>query len=339
MSLSMSSSKLELNTLRGIACMLLVAYHIIGSNSQVGLMLSDGLLKEVNDSLIYIRMPLFTFLSGVVYAIRPFTSDAGNFLAKKIRRLIFPMLTIGTLFAAVQYIAPGSNSSITNWRLIHIMPVAHYWFVESLFLIFLCVVLCEKLKLFSTPVKYLLVLAFFSIVYLSPLYFSYFSISGAIYLMPFFLFGMGVRRFKLENHLSPETGYALGLILVLITILLYFNFIPTYSKRTLFGLTIGYLSCIALFSIKWKSNILAWIGSYSYSIYLFHVFFTAGTRVISLNVGVFNTEILFFLSMVIGLIGPIIAERLICMRRVPQIALLGRSVKAIDSKPTAVSNV
>jgi len=55
---------LRLETLRGLACILLVLYHVVGSDPAQGLMLADGWLRWLNDGLAYLRMPLFTFLSG-----------------------------------------------------------------------------------------------------------------------------------------------------------------------------------------------------------------------------------------------------------------------------------
>jgi peptidoglycan/LPS O-acetylase OafA/YrhL len=63
-----SKRNIPVDTLRGLACILLVAYHVIGVTPESGLRLHDGILKNANELLAYIRMPLFTFLSGFVYA-------------------------------------------------------------------------------------------------------------------------------------------------------------------------------------------------------------------------------------------------------------------------------
>ena len=73
----------EVDTLRGLACILLVAYHVIGATPESGLKLHEGMLRDVNALLAYIRMPLFTFLSGLVYAWRPYTADWKQFIGGK----------------------------------------------------------------------------------------------------------------------------------------------------------------------------------------------------------------------------------------------------------------
>ena len=55
---------MRVETLRGLACVLLVLYHVIGIDSSTGMRVEDGPVRWLNDGLAYLRMPLFTFLSG-----------------------------------------------------------------------------------------------------------------------------------------------------------------------------------------------------------------------------------------------------------------------------------
>jgi uncharacterized membrane protein len=52
----------SIDTYRGLACVLLVAYHTIGG-SVTGLRLDeDSFWRTFGDGLIYFRMPMFAFL-------------------------------------------------------------------------------------------------------------------------------------------------------------------------------------------------------------------------------------------------------------------------------------
>jgi len=62
----------HIETLRGLACVLLVRYHVIGADPWQGLCIADGPVRWLNDGIAYLRMPLFTILSGLVYGLRPF---------------------------------------------------------------------------------------------------------------------------------------------------------------------------------------------------------------------------------------------------------------------------
>jgi hypothetical protein len=40
-----------------------------------------------------------------------------------VRRLLLPLITVGTIFAIVQAVTPGANSAVDHWWLLHIVPV------------------------------------------------------------------------------------------------------------------------------------------------------------------------------------------------------------------------
>lgn len=326
------NNRLELNTLRGLACIFLVAYHVVGSTPSLGLKLQSGVLRDLNDALIYLRMPLFTFLSGIVYALRPFTNGELNFVSKKTRRLILPLLTVGTSFALLQAIVPGSNAGIVDWHLLHIKPVAHFWFIESLFLVFILVLILEKLKLLDSLLSYSLVLVCSIAFYLSPITFNYFSFSGFLYLLPFFLFGMGITRYKMITEVSVSLRVVAAILLVTAVTAVYLKLLPQYGTRSVFGLLFGSISCYILLLLKPKSKLLAWVGAFSYSIYLFHVFFTAGSRIALHKAGFYDIELVFFTSLAMGVIGPIIAEKVLIRNKITNFAVLGRGNKKLDSK-------
>lgn len=318
------SRNLRIDTLRGFACVLLVAYHVIGSSASVGLKVDDGLYRELNDVLAYIRMPLFTFLSGFVYACRPFSHNFALFVKGKFRRLLVPMFVVGTLFAVLQAWAPGSNSSTQHWLLLHIIPVAHFWFVEAIFIIFMLIMLLEVSGGISSVRNAAVLFCLSAALYLSDIDIEYFAISGAIYLLPFFLSGVFVKRFELINKVSIKMGVFVLAVITLGLVLIYMNWFVADSKRTLISLFIGIFGCIGLLSLRIESSLMARIGTYSYAIYLFHVFFTAGSRIILTKLGYSDLNFIFIVSLVMGLIGPTLLERICDKYSSTRMLLLGK---------------
>ena len=316
---------ISVDTLRGIACILLVAYHVIGSNNNHGLKVSDGVYRDLNDILAFIRMPLFTFLSGLVYANRPFVHNSKKFIIGKVKRLLIPMITVGSIFAIVQSFIPGSNQAVQNWHLLHIIPVGHFWFLEAIFLIFMLIVPLEKFQLLSSKISFTLVFFVTCLFYVSNLELRYFSISGFIYLLPFFLAGLATQRFNLSLIISKKIVGLILIILACILITIYIGLIHIKSNRTPLALFIGCLSCYSLFSLKFNSHALAKIGIYSYSIYLFHVFFTAGSRIFLSKLGVTDINILFSLSLFAGVLGPIFFEEVFNKHKLTRLLFLGKS--------------
>src|SRR5688572_16946795 len=88
----------HVDTLRGLAVLLMVAGHVIGDLPTTGLRVADdSTLRHFYVSLQFLRMPLFAVITGYVYAYRPLEPDkAGRFLANKLRRLLIPLFTVAT---------------------------------------------------------------------------------------------------------------------------------------------------------------------------------------------------------------------------------------------------
>ncbi|WP_414010777.1 acyltransferase family protein [Limnobacter sp.] len=323
----MKDEQFRINTLRGLACMLLVAYHVIGSDQTNGLKIADGFYRTISDLLSYLRMPLFTFLSGIVYAYKPCQTNAVNFLQKKARRLLLPMLTVGTVFELLQQFISGDKPVVDSWFLLHIIPVAHYWFVESLFMVFILVTILEKVKFLNNYKTWAIVLFVSAMLYCMPITWPYFSFSGFIYLTPFFLAGMGVQRYNLIT--IPNRPLALVALLPMVALfaLTYINILPMWEPRTLPALLIGFAACITLLALGLKSKLLARIGAFSYSIYLFHVFFTAFARILFGKLGMVHVEQIFIVSLTAGIVGPIIIEKILARFSLLGVLFLGKAPK------------
>jgi peptidoglycan/LPS O-acetylase OafA/YrhL len=312
---STSSRKLSIDTLRGLACLLLVTYHVIGYAPVAGLRLAaDHPLAQINDALALLRMPLFSFLSGFVYAWRPYSGEPRMFVKGKVRRLLIPLLVVGTFFAVVQAYTPGANDTVKNWHLLHIVPVAHYWFLESLFLIFMLTMALETLGWLSTPGRFALVWLVGIVPFLFLEVPIYFGLQGAAFLLPFFLAGMASNRFA--NRL-PRAPIMLGAGAVFTLAVLYLVFVEQRipSRTEFVSLVISISICVFLLRCQFEVRWLAWIGVYSFAIYLFHSMFSAASRIGLLGIDVNSTATLLAAGVICGIAGPIVVTAI--LRRVP----------------------
>ncbi len=326
---------MRIQTLRGLACLLLVLYHVVGADPSLGLRVQDGAVRWFNDGLAYLRMPLFTFLSGLVYGLRPFAGNSRAFLQGKVRRLLIPMLVVGTAFAVLQVLTPGTHSSVGPWYLLHLQPVAHFWFVESLFWVFVVIWALERQHLISGMKGLLLVLALSCALYLSVSGWHWLSLDGAIYLMPYFLTGLLCSRFRLERHLAnPWIRLAL-LALALAAAVSMGMPVPNAERRTVAMLLTGMSLCLLCLGCGLVLPWLARIGRHSYAIYLFHVFFTAATRLALHRIGIDLLALDLLPGLLLGLAGPMLIERLAGGFKWPALLLLGRSAKADKPAQTA----
>ncbi len=313
---------LKIDTLRGLACILLVAYHVVGNNPSIGLQLESGFLREISDLLKTVRMPLFTFLSGMVYAYRPLTENWPTFIKGKARRLLIPMLVVGTAFAIIQSLVPGTSNKVENWWLLHIVPVQHFWFVEALFWVFIFIIPFELKRLFDNKIIVATVICLFILLALQQPYSKYFGFKGFIYLAPFFLFGMSMVRFELRTLSVLQS--ILGFTLLMLAV--YF-FVNDVDGRSFVGCITGMFGCYFLLGLKLEVRWLAKVGIYSYSIYIFHVFFTAGSRIILKRLPEFHIEVDFLIGLILGIVGPITVYFI--AKRIPfgRLLLLGEKGK------------
>lgn len=325
---------MEVDTLRGIACILLVFFHAVGSTPTEGLRIAEGhWLRTFNEFLVYFRMPLFSFISGYVYAFRPYQGNPQSFIKGKIRRLLLPLLTVGTFYAIVQALTPGTNASVENWWLLHIMPVGHFWFLEALFIIFLVVILLESLKALSTAAGFAAVWVGSAILFGQADFTNFFGARGAIYLMPFFLAGLACKRFEIVQpsaRLLAAAALLCGLSIVAV-------FPEQMGKQnflaTVASISIGASSGLLLLRSGWQSRPLAYIGAYSFAIYLLHVFFTAGSRIFLQKTGVTDVYALLAPGTFAGIFGPIVCAQLIGRNETLNLWLLGSTSRVKTALP------
>ncbi|MBW3546385.1 MAG: acyltransferase [Bacteroidetes bacterium] len=191
----------HVQSLRGLAIILVVLGHIIGSDNSGGMKVSDdSIFRYLYYTLEYIRMPLFTVISGWVYANKPVISEHRfKFIKGKLRRLIIPMFVISTILFLSRIMIPYANEAprLEDLGYNLFFPYDLYWYLYSLFLIFLIISVLDTQPFFRTIKGWALsLIAAFGILFVEMQFLNHlpnlFSWMGAAYLLPFFLIGIGV---------------------------------------------------------------------------------------------------------------------------------------------------
>ncbi len=331
---------LEIETLRGLACLLLVLYHVIGPFGG-GLKIDLGSpYRILADSMVYVRMPLFTFISGYIYSIYKIRgNDFSAFFVGKVRRLIVPLLVVGIPFSVLQAVSPGVNKalSLTDALLSFFVPVNHFWFLQAVFIIFMFVGLLQWHGLLKYPGQRYLLFLFSAFVFLLPLFpVDAFGINGAIYLLPFFVTGMICQ--ESADSLKHSLRVMGPVVLIVISVaLLYIAAVDReliVDRRSVIGLVIGCVSCVALLSTNMRSKSLIWLGGYSYAIFLYHVLFAAASRFALGHFGVRDESVLVFAGVVCGLLGPVVLSNLFSRFSITALLFLGEhAINKVEKKP------
>lgn len=324
----------SIETLRGAAIILVVFGHMIGIEKTGGMKVSDdSIYRYLYYTLEYIRLPLFTVISGWVYANKPVSDfDTSKFLKGKFRRLIIPMLVIGTLLFLFRMFIPGTNSKpeVTDLPRILWLPYDVYWYLFSLFLIFVVISILDTRPFFqsfkgwATVLLCALTFLFVSENFLDPVP-NIFSFKGAAYLFPFFLIGIGIHRFKnvLLHRKATLPVLLVFIASIIVQQIVWFENLTMQEKHSLLGMTVGISGILLLFRLQFKNNLLIWIGSYAYGIYLFHVFFTGGSRIILTRIGINHQATVLISGVLIAVIASILIEILISRSPLLRFYLLG----------------
>lgn len=319
------------DTARGIACILLVLYHVIGDSPRNGLRIPEGdALWWFNQGLGYFRMPMFSVLSGIVYAARPYGGNYPSFAMGKFRRLIVPMLIVGTIFAIVQAVTPGVNTRPPNWYTLHLLPVSHYWFLESMFTIFLLMPLVERWVTPRGSSALIVLIAVLVLICAAGTFetIQWFSIRRTFYLAPYFLAGVWMHRFGMREPVWPYVAAMVVLVALLIGDGMQQGTLPDRFDATA-TLASGAF-CLAVIRYGWRNSTLAAIGVYSFSIYLFHSFFTAASRIVQERLFGAHASVvaMIVVGLIVGVVGPIVLHRFLVRYRWGRIAIGEREPKA-----------
>ncbi|WP_185829193.1 acyltransferase family protein [Sphingomonas ginkgonis] len=272
-------ASLRVDTLRGIACVLLILFHAVAEVRLAKPMALDGLARA-NEFAIFLRMPLFIFLSGYVYAARPVEGrQALRFLQRKARRLLVPLAFVTLLTLGLR--ATFGHGSFGNLAPDFVAAIAQpsyqLWFVEALFLIFLALA-CGMQRLLHSVAGCLLLIAAVAVgEVFGTSTIRLFSVGQAIHFLPYFV--TGVLAFGLidANGTPPRTRLLAGAALLLIGLLrsAQLRGLEIDSAATSIG------ALLSLLIMAPVSSWLTWIGRRSMVIYLYHALVLAAfTRVL-----------------------------------------------------------
>ncbi|HEX2526210.1 MAG TPA: acyltransferase [Geminicoccus sp.] len=341
--------KQSIQTLRGLACIFLVAYHTVGSAPDRGLMMGDGtLLRHLAESFVYLRMPLFAFVAGLVYTFRSVTpgQPVAPFMLGKARRLLIPMLVVGSTQFFFQTLAKGFDlGHLAEALWIPIFPYEHFWFLQAIFVIFALVAFLDSFGVLVQRIA--VVIGLFlaaAIASMDLIQTELLSIRGALYLLPFFFLGLYFGRFgdPLARRGGVPIAWALVAIGVIVTQAGLFGYLDgPLPREAPLGLLFGAAFCMLIIRTGWTNSKLEFIGKYSYGIYLFHMFGVAGLRMILPKIGIDQPYLMFVIMLAGGLSLPILVEQIASRFNLTRMLLLGQKPlpKAKPSPPGSTDEV
>jgi peptidoglycan/LPS O-acetylase OafA/YrhL len=333
----------SIEALRGIAIILVVAAHVIGLGNR-GLRLGhDSLFLALED----VRAPLFTLIAGYVYAMVPVAKwrDYPHLVKGKSRRLLLPLLTVGTVMYLLERLIPNTGSGARHlafWR-VYIFGFEHLWFLQSIFIVFLVVGILDSSAILASRTQWAVATAVAVVLFVFvhvPREFDVFTVSGALRLLPFFLIGYGLRRYSVFDLRGAPAIALTGAFAAAFTIrmlVLFHLYRPDEYVERMIEVAVGGTALILIYSARklFTTKLLVWIGGFSMGIYLLHVFATAGTREILESLGMHQAWALFVMGTAVGVAAPIAFQLLFRNMRFIRTILLGERWKPSGRRSTA----
>jgi len=155
-------------------------------------------------------------------------------------------------------------------------------------------------------------------------YESWFSYENAIYLLPFFLLGLGANRFR-EVLLQPGVAWGCTLALMIAAAFHVHAVLQVGAVTpTLIVLAIGFSGAMTLIYFTPSCRPLERLGAYSFTIYLFHPFAVAPSRKILQAIDA-DPAAIFGCGLLAGVLAPIVFEHMVRGVPIARLLLLGQS--------------
>ncbi|WP_299846254.1 acyltransferase [uncultured Paracoccus sp.] len=324
-----NDGQFPVDTMRAIAALLLVTYHVIGAGPDAGLQIDyPEPLRLFADFLLDLRMPLFAMIAGLVFAIRsPAPMGLPRFFAGKLRRLVVPGIVAMFAFELASSLGHTRLDVHARYLTPFVTGYAHFWFLQSILLIFVVYVPLDSLTGGRIAHYTLLPACFLSLsgfaVPNDP-----FSIDGAMILLPYFLLGILVwrHRGKLLAHRRRILAGALALLLIgsawNIQILRETGMF-SQDRRDLQSLLSAVGGCLVTLQVLPRLRSLDRIAAMSFTIYLYHVFGTSLMRRLLDSIGYDQLVLQLIAGILAGVALPVAVHTLAERHNLTRVMILG----------------
>ncbi len=326
----------HIEVIRGIACLMVVAYHVIGNDPSHGMKMPVGspwwMVPRVLD---LVQMPLFAFVSGWVFSIPTSGFDQfGTALGRKLLRLALPMASVSLLYLGLDKLR-GRADGIGPIDVL-VTPYQHLWYLQAS----MWLVAAASVALFlargqpKAMLAAVLAISLPTFLYAPHFGVDLLAVEQALYLAPFFFSGLVANRFGVERAARAEkstlTATLAGLaMLCVVTAALIHGAMPETALQempthTVTALMLGVSLALFLMLLRPQSRLLESLGERSLTIYLFHVFFAAPMREVLLRLWPnLPIPLLFTAGFIVGVVAPWLLHDLIRRHRWSAFLFLG----------------
>lgn len=311
----------NLDTLRAIACILVVIFHVVGNSSATGLRLpmSSGWHGFV-DAFRDIRMPLFTAMAGFLYATMPAKrGGVASFFVRKARLLLVPLMFVTTIALISHAAAYGTRHDVVQ---AYTHGYLHLWYLYALMVIFVIVAPLDA-RISRSWRFWIAVMVAAPLLRLVVPLTSVFSIAQGIGLLCFFAWGMVLNRRPAILHSTAVLVLAITIAAASLAWRIY-GIALQVPPNKLFDYPAGCAWVYLALRLFPQIHAIESVGSYTFTIYLWHPFANALARLILIAIGIISVPVLFLAGLIVGIGLPILLHRGVARFPLLNSPLIGR---------------
>lgn len=301
------------DTTKVIACFFVVIWHLYQSFVKSNILPWNGVFECFNQSVECFHVHLFFICSGYLYqqyARINTVKEKCSFTLKKFLELGIPFFVFCTALWVLKTIFAGeTNNQVGSlFSALFVAPLAPYWYLYCLFIIFLVTPLIKNRGMaIATVITAILLQIIFVFAGDS---ITIYAINSLMKYELWFVIGMMLsylKFYKIKGSLP--LGIGCGILFVALGILVYIYDISFYGRDLLLGI----IACTSVISVTKhfdtgrQSKVLAFLSKYTMPIYLMHTIFAATGRSILFKIGIDNTVVHIAAGVVLGFMGPIVA--------------------------------
>ena len=272
----MQDRKQYLDTAKGIAILFVTFFHTTRGFLSADILPESSILSYFDTTAYGFHVQIFFLLSGYFYSTQERTL---SFLGKRVSELYHPYI----VWSFISYVLISQNVESVNHPMdfadllgIPVWPIQHYWFLLSL------IVSLALIHVIGKHQRLLVAVALTSLGF-AETFPSWIGLTA--YFFPFAAAGSLVRRNHLDKYVRTSLSFGM-LCMSLFMLGTYIVFHQNHEIRTASHFILSFLGCYSVIYLSKAINFypicnaLQMLGRNSLSIYLMHIIFGSGARII-----------------------------------------------------------
>lgn len=327
------------------ACILVVLGHFFMSMTAAKIIEDTFVVEWFIKTIYYFHVPLFFICSGYLYQKYSKVNDFSQWKNNAVKKLVSFSVPYA-VFSTITWILKSVFSSSVNSEVdgyfssLFLNPISPYWYLYTLFFVFLFTLTFKSRKSALTMLMVSLVAKCIAFVISDC---NIFVLTSVLNNEIWFVMGMCLCICGTSERIKETRSTIIGVVLAVVFIGASVAVYVTNYDYEPVCFVMGVLACVAtvIFAIKLEDNklickITKVSSKYTMPVFLMHTIFAAGLRAVLIKIGIENSVVHIVLGILISFIGPIVAT--LIMSRIKGLDFVLYPTKYINLKPRSKSD-